>query len=112
MPSPTTSSSTDHFQHSQNSQGSEGSQDPQDHSPSLQRQTNGPSNSSTSSSVAAGSGFFTFPVSYSVNGLLRRLSGDTAMSPTDTPPTSMPRKKSSFAAATAASSFSSSSLPK
>jgi TLD len=75
MPSPTSTPTPIHDHHID------------EHSPHLQRQNSIPGTSSISPSVASGSGYFTFPVTYSVNGLLRRLSGDTI-------PSTMARKSS------------------
>ena len=47
----------------------------------LQRHPSLPTAAAASTENVAGSSYFTFPVTYSVNGLLRRLSGDSAPMP-------------------------------
>jgi hypothetical protein len=106
-PSSTKNTHHQHHQHHQHHHSPHHTYDP-DHPPKLRRESTTPSSSSISSSITSGTGYFTFPVAYSVNGLLRRLSGDTT--PTSGGDTSMPRKKS--APGGTMSSSIQSSLPK
>ncbi|KAF2663571.1 TLD-domain-containing protein [Microthyrium microscopicum] len=63
--------------------------------PSLRRSSRSSSTSRTSETTASGSSYFTFPVTYSVNGLLRRLSGDTPSASGQSTPSNMSKSLSS-----------------
>jgi hypothetical protein len=66
--------------------------EPKDSSPTrLPRIESRDSTTSTTPTLASGSSYFTFPVTYSVNGLLRRLSSDTNSPSSANPP---PRRTS------------------